>query len=600
MDGGLVNHRVRFGWGAASLVSLTLFLSLAAPLAASAQSGPWIQQGPKMVGSDALGQSAQGESVAVSGDGNTAIVGGPSDNNGTLGATWVFTRSNGTWSQQGPKLIGEGGPFSETISGGEGYSVALSGDGNTALIGGPGTSVFVRAGGVWSEQAHLGAISPLLDGADRVALSDSGDIAMLGTAGGAWVVTRSGNTWGQPVQLQPTGATGSYAGATVALSGDGDTALVGSPEEDNSQGATWVFTRTTTGWTQQAKLVGVGIEGLALQGYSLALSSNGDTALIAGAEGNGAAWVFTRDAGRWTQRATLSDSTGDLGELGYAVALSGDGDTAMIGNESDNVPVFNRTDGVWTEQAPISAPSDDNTSQEAIGPITGGPYIGLSADGTTAIWGNGADSGGVGAAWAFIRGPTVSIRAPADGRVYRFGQTVIARYSCADPSGPGIATCAGSTGRGAAIDSATPGRHAFTVTATSLDGASAPYTVSYTVLPNNSFSIKGVHARTDGTTAVHLRLPGPGTVDVMETAWNDNLAAVASLPGPAPHRFVIGRRDIAAVRGGVVIVHVTPNRFGKLLLAHHRYRIAFRLWVSYTPIRGRQRRIGKSGLHFAR
>jgi len=71
----------------------------------SAQFG---QQGHKLVGSGvAVGPSEQGNSVAVSADGNTAIVGGPYDGvgNSSVGAAWVFTRSNGVWTQQGSKLV---------------------------------------------------------------------------------------------------------------------------------------------------------------------------------------------------------------------------------------------------------------------------------------------------------------------------------------------------------------------------------------------------------------------------------------------------------------------------------------------------------------
>jgi hypothetical protein len=69
------------------------------------------QQGLKLVGTDAVVGAGQGASVAVSADGNTAIVGGPGDNPIDLigtGAVWVFTRSNGVWTQQGGKLVGTG------------------------------------------------------------------------------------------------------------------------------------------------------------------------------------------------------------------------------------------------------------------------------------------------------------------------------------------------------------------------------------------------------------------------------------------------------------------------------------------------------------
>src|SRR6202011_2818109 len=78
----------------------------------------------------ATGIDGQGIIVAISADGNTAITGAPQDN-GAIGAAWVFTRSNGTWSQQGAKLVGSG-----AVGVARQDAVALSADGNTALIGG--------------------------------------------------------------------------------------------------------------------------------------------------------------------------------------------------------------------------------------------------------------------------------------------------------------------------------------------------------------------------------------------------------------------------------------------------------------------------------
>ena len=65
----------------------------------------YLQQAPKLVGTAAVGASQQGGSVALSRDGNTAIVGGYNDDNDT-GAAWVYVRRNGAWTQQGPKLFG--------------------------------------------------------------------------------------------------------------------------------------------------------------------------------------------------------------------------------------------------------------------------------------------------------------------------------------------------------------------------------------------------------------------------------------------------------------------------------------------------------------
>jgi hypothetical protein len=115
-------------FGASVLIFATLLFSSQLALA------QFTQQGPKLVGSGAVGDAQQGGSVAMSGDGNTAIVGGIGDNSGT-GPAWVYTRSNGAWTQQGSKLVGTGsiGQFAH-----QGSSVAFSADGNTAIVGGPG------------------------------------------------------------------------------------------------------------------------------------------------------------------------------------------------------------------------------------------------------------------------------------------------------------------------------------------------------------------------------------------------------------------------------------------------------------------------------
>src|SRR5581483_8693342 len=91
----------------------------------------WAQQGEKLIGTGASGNAQQGTGVALSADGNTLLVGGSADNAGN-GAAWVFTRSGSTWTQQGGKLVGSG----NVGAAGQGISVALSADGNTAALGG--------------------------------------------------------------------------------------------------------------------------------------------------------------------------------------------------------------------------------------------------------------------------------------------------------------------------------------------------------------------------------------------------------------------------------------------------------------------------------
>ena len=183
-----------------------------------ARSGGTWTQGAKLTGGGEDGSAGFGLSLALSDDGNVALVGGPFDNvDSELGAAWVFTRSGGAWSQQGPKLIGsmlsEGAWF--------GWDVALSGDGNTALMGG---------------------------------------YPNFSTSGQAYVFTRSGSVWNQQANLSYTGAAGgSYFGWSVWLSRDGNTALVGGPADNGGTGAAWVFSRFSGIWAQQGgKLTGTG------------------------------------------------------------------------------------------------------------------------------------------------------------------------------------------------------------------------------------------------------------------------------------------------------------------------------------------------------
>jgi hypothetical protein len=322
----------------------------------------WTQQGGKLIGTGAVGGvSVQGTSVALSADGNTAIVGGPYDNS-NLGAAWVFTRSNGVWTQQGDKLVGTGAVASPVY---QGRSVALSADGNTAILGGPNDNgdvgaawIFTRSKGVWSQQGGkltgTGAVGVAQQG-QSVALSGDGATAILGgpvdnsDAGAAWVFTRSKGVWSQQGnKLAGTfpGGTTSQQGTSVALSGDGSTALVGGPGDNNSVGSVWVFARSNAVWTQDGpKLTATDTVGAPMFGNSVALSAAGTTAFTGGFGDNvylGASWAFTRGKGGWTQQGNKLVGTGSVGpqvEQGASIALSGDGDIAIAGGSADNMSI---------------------------------------------------------------------------------------------------------------------------------------------------------------------------------------------------------------------------------------------------------------------
>ena len=117
--------------------------------------------------------------------------------------------------------------------------------------------------------------------------------------------------------------------------------------------------------------------------------------------------------------------------------------------------------------------------------------------------------------------------------------------------------------------------------------------------PDNHFTVSHIKTHRNGTITCHVNVPGPGTIDVLETAWNDNLAHAAIQLQPAPRRFVFARQHKTAQRATTLHLRVTPNKRGTRLVHHHSYRVTLRLWVSYTPTGGRPRSKSFYGLHLA-
>jgi hypothetical protein len=133
----------------------------------------------------------------------------------------------------------------------------------------------------------------------------------------------------------------------VALSSDGSTALIGADSDEDPNGSdagsAYVFDNSGGSWTQQAKLTaddgGIGD----IFGYSVALSSDGDTALVSARDddsnggSSGSAYVFDRSGGSWTQQTKLTPDDGDSDDdFGASVALSSEGSTALIGAYEDS------------------------------------------------------------------------------------------------------------------------------------------------------------------------------------------------------------------------------------------------------------------------
>ncbi|HTU77849.1 MAG TPA: hypothetical protein VMF09_03740 [Solirubrobacteraceae bacterium] len=430
---------------------------------------PFLQQGKKLTGGEEVDHSDLGFSVALSAEGNTALIGGREDDE-ALGAAWVFTRSGSTWTQQGKKLTGG----EESGKAWFGYSVALSAEGNTALIGGPEDDdevgaawVFTRSGSTWTQQGKklVGSGETGSEGAifgESVALSAEGNTALIGgpynddAVGAAWVFTRSGSTWTQQGEkfTGSEAAGGPEFGESVSLSANGDTALIGGPA-DNGVGAAWVFTRSGSTWTQQGKkLTGAGGSGKSFFGFSVALSAEGNTALVGGPEDHdnaGAAWVFTRAEEKWTAQGKKLTGGGEsgTGDFGYSVALSANGNTALIGGPFDDsdtgaVWLFTRSGSTWEQQGKKLTGGEESGSGEL------GHSVALSADGQIALTGGPFD-GSDGAAWVFVNSPTVTTGSASD-----LTPSAATLNATVNPDGKEVTECKFEYGPTAAYGSSAP------------------------------------------------------------------------------------------------------------------------------------------------
>jgi hypothetical protein len=191
-----------------------------------------------------------------------------------------------------------------------------------------------------------------------------------GQAGVVYVFTRTGTTWSQQAKLTASDpALQDWFGYSVALSGN--TAVVGAYGKTEAgvdfAGAVFVFTRSGTTWTRQAVLQDP--TPVKYESFGESVAVYGDTVLIGAPwkDGTysraGTAFVFTRSGTTWTQQAELLRSdTANYDYFGQSVALSRD--TALVSVWGKNgfagaADVFTRSGTTWTQQAELSAPDTD-------------------------------------------------------------------------------------------------------------------------------------------------------------------------------------------------------------------------------------------------
>lgn len=185
---------------------------------------------------------------------------------------------------------------------------------------------------------HFG-LAVALDG-DTVLVGAPNDDDVAEDAGAAYVYERGGSGWIQASKLVAwDGAYADYFGRSVAL--DGETAVIGAWRHDTSGGSTgaaYVFQRTAAGWLLSAELVpSIPVSGAA---FGLSVAIDEDTIVVGAYQDNGlsqrtgAAYVFQRGATGWSETAKLVASDGAIDDyFGLSVAIYGN--VAAVGAPDD-------------------------------------------------------------------------------------------------------------------------------------------------------------------------------------------------------------------------------------------------------------------------
>ena len=354
---------------------------------------------------DAANGDAFGIALALNANGSTLAVGAYledslsvgingsrgsiSENNSNRGAVYVFTRNANTWTEQA--YVKSSSTRSAEYFG---KAVALSGNGNTLVVGAIGERtggmdagaayVFTRNAGAWSQQAvlkpatvlpgaHFGAAVTINNDGSTLAVGAPDEYNGNDVGGSVYVFALGAGTWSQLPALKASNTAAFDAfGSAIALSSDGSRLAVGALEEKsaatgvngnqvdrstNRAGAAYVFTHSTSAWSQQAYLKASNTAandafGIALtfstDGNTLVVGASGESSAATGVGGNqvdrtasnaGAAYVFTSNNSTWSQQNYVKASKVSANDaFGSSVALSGDGNTLAVGapGESSN------------------------------------------------------------------------------------------------------------------------------------------------------------------------------------------------------------------------------------------------------------------------
>lgn len=586
----------------------------------------WGQQGP------ALGGAAA--SAALSPDGDTAVIGD--------GSASVYTRSGSTWTQRGAPLTPDNGTYTQGVALSADESTILVGlpISNTARVfvepvdSVSGAVNDVARGAAWDGSEVTGASADdaaTVTGA--VGTTPSGTLTYSlfpeGSCSGT-AVSSEQVTLAADGSVPPSSATGplvpgsyayqaSYAGDTNYLPTKGvcqpfsvgqATPPVASVVKDASSGAAWSGSEVTgssakdsasvaavggfvpSGTVTYSLFSGGSCSGSAVSAESVTLGGDGSV------PDSSATGALT--PGSYSFQASYSGdpnylpSTGACEPFSVGRVVSSFNATAVPASVNVGSPVRLSASGLPSgATGSLSFVASGTTLCSAMvtsgsGSCMTGPLpVGSYSVSTTYSGDSGYSPATASTTFVVVGPPAAQITSPSDGVKLTRTQVMRAAYGCNDAtSAPGLRSCSGTTDNGSPLDTSTLGWHSFTVTAISRDGQRATKTVRYLVsLPRSHFTLTHLKTHSDGSVTFELTLPGPGTVDVLETAWDGAQARISTMQ-PGPGRFAYARRRLYSHNRGSIAVRIAPGKRGRTLIRRHRHPVLINLWVTYTPAGG--------------
>ena len=261
-----------------------------------------------------------------------------------------------------------------------------------------------RAGDDW-----FGISVGITSDGSRVVVGANGQDGGVSDAGAAYIFLRSGTSWAQEAKIVASNrADDDLFGRSVSISSDGSRVVVGAHGQDGglvNAGAAYIFLRTDSSWTQEAKLLATDRADDDWFGYSVSISSDGSRVVIGalfqdgGVSNTGAAYIFLRSDTTWAQEAKLlaSDRADDGDDrFGRSVSISSDGSRVVVGAyrhsgglvNAGAAYIFLRTDSIWTQEAKLLA-SDRATNDWF------GWSVSISSDDSRVVVGTYAEYRGV-------------------------------------------------------------------------------------------------------------------------------------------------------------------------------------------------------------